>query len=951
MTNNIFDNPEFYRRLILNQENLLRYDLNKNNGKSLICVFFTAFCGVWCPFCFFHSPSYSQNMKKKESLENHFNKDGIQKFITFANEANVGYLQISGGGEPFLEKEAICECLEKVNAERIILITSWSWAYDIKKWEQYLEDLYHSILKREIPSRITIRLSVSEHHDVMLQGKPLRNLLNIFEKKYKEEKNITLQLKFFENDSALITTLEKYYKGYRLNLLSENGSDDNTYIKIIPRKYRLVLPSGYEVIAGKSRIFYSNLRPNLNNIENIKNSLEVFDKDLCLSQNNNSSIVYNLRGNDWLDWIVEYNGNVCTWQNRVQDNLLNIYEDDYKTTLKKTYQDVLTYSYIDKWELYRENIVKEVSPRSIMLMKAVNIRDYAWTLLFYDEKIRLYYSIRVIQDYLIEGFIDEITFEEFPQEIKDAVSMDVWKLKELYNNANYSILEQELKRPLNQDEFYDLLELIKLWHYDISEEETKKAINYYNLLYKSNLKTLDDVSFSKGLGVERRLTKRLMTRKNIKSEIWIKYFYFYRHWETDWNVENRIKGQLETIETCFTKSGLSQIEKIKKCLEKNNIEAIFSSDLARTRETSGLINDTLKLPLYYYKEFRWLNMWNFQGKSMQEFLSDKTVETAFLDHNVKIPGWESINNLIDRLLNGISIVYDCYNYDRVAIVSHGAAISNLKAHLMNHKYEDIDYCVIKVFGDKYEVTDYWKYESSKRENQSLFLVADIGWIQKVDWEKNATVFSEENQFLLNLKKHIKTYDKFVMVASDPTAYEKNDQFLQLDRQALTLSGLHFQEYLILDDRNKDRVKTVLDQASLVILAWGNTHQQNQFFSAIDLGKHLKAIDCPIVGISAGAMNCGEIVINSSEKSKNPDLPLILKGMGISQYTIVPHFEKKQKNPDEMKLIIQASQKTKIYALQDGSYLLNDTIYGRCDLIYQGEITRICDTWESFLLKK
>ncbi len=105
---------------------------------------------------------------------------------------------------------------------------------------------------------------------------------------------------------------------------------------------------------------------------------------------------------------------------------------------------------------------------------------------------------------------------------------------------------------------------------------------------------------------------------------------------------------------------------------------------------------------------------------------------------------------------------------------------------------------------------------------------------------------------------------------------------------------------------------------------------------------MKDIDCPIVGISAGAMNCGNVVINSSEKSKNPDLPLILRGMGISQYTIVPHFEKKQKNPDEMKLIIQASQKTKIYALQDGSYLLNDTIYGRCDLIYQGEITKICD---------
>ena len=106
-----------------------------------------------------------------------------------------------------------------------------------------------------------------------------------------------------------------------------------------------------------------------------------------------------------------------------------------------------------------------------------------------------------------------------------------------------------------------------------------------------------------------------------------------------------------------------------------------------------------------------------------------------------------------------------------------------------------------------------------------------------------------------------------------------------------------------------------------------------------------------MGISAGAMNCGEIVINSSEKSKNPELPLILRGMGISKYTIVPHFQKKKENQNELSLILEASQDTKIYALQDGSYLLNDTIYGRCDLIYQGKITKICDIWESFLLKK
>ena len=51
---NIFENPQYYREQLL-KINL--FDINqrkKIDGKSLICVFFTAYCGVGCPFCFFH---------------------------------------------------------------------------------------------------------------------------------------------------------------------------------------------------------------------------------------------------------------------------------------------------------------------------------------------------------------------------------------------------------------------------------------------------------------------------------------------------------------------------------------------------------------------------------------------------------------------------------------------------------------------------------------------------------------------------------------------------------------------------------------------------------------------------------------------------------------------------------------------------------------------------------
>ena len=51
---NPFIDPDYYRKLMLNF-NLVHYDTNEYAGKSFMCVFFTRFCGVGCPFCFFKS--------------------------------------------------------------------------------------------------------------------------------------------------------------------------------------------------------------------------------------------------------------------------------------------------------------------------------------------------------------------------------------------------------------------------------------------------------------------------------------------------------------------------------------------------------------------------------------------------------------------------------------------------------------------------------------------------------------------------------------------------------------------------------------------------------------------------------------------------------------------------------------------------------------------------------
>ena len=172
---NVFNYPEMYIDSINKQTGLLKTDKKKYMGKSLVLVMFTSVCDVGCPFCCFKALSSAN----KKNIKNQFTPEGIDKFIDFANKANVGYLQISGGGEPFLEKEALLKSVEKINADRIVLVTGGLWAYNREKAEKYLEEIDQAIKKRKKEARISIRLSVSQYHSIRLKHHPVENLINI----------------------------------------------------------------------------------------------------------------------------------------------------------------------------------------------------------------------------------------------------------------------------------------------------------------------------------------------------------------------------------------------------------------------------------------------------------------------------------------------------------------------------------------------------------------------------------------------------------------------------------------------------------------------------------------------------------------------------------------------------------------------------------------------------
>jgi len=81
-------------------------------------------------------------------------------------------------------------------------------------------------------------------------------------------------------------------------------------------------------------------------------------------------------------------------------------------------------------------------------------------------------------------------------------------LKKLYKISTYSIVNQQIQRPFKETEWYDFLELIKLGHYELSDEEITMAVQFYNERSSKKIKNLSDIEPQIG-EVVRRLTERL----------------------------------------------------------------------------------------------------------------------------------------------------------------------------------------------------------------------------------------------------------------------------------------------------------------------------------------------------------------------------------------------------------------------------------------------------------
>jgi organic radical activating enzyme len=489
--NNYFKNPQKYRNLILSKV-AVKAKREAFSGKAFICVSFTRFCPVGCKFCFFSSSPALKTKTVADALTN----EGLEKFIQFANDSNLGYLLVSGGGEPFLELKHLLQVVERVKSDKIVLVTSGNWAKSSSAAANITKQVYEAFNKRTSPTKLVMRLSVDEEHARGGLGlHPAHNLISVFEKNYLNEKDFKLQFHTLFDDPCIEQLFTEL--GDRLVSTGEHRlrSDADTILKVNPAEKIIQLSSGLAIKIGYAKCFYSNIKVNLNDPEVIKRNLSVFDWDMTESEENNPSVVTNLDGRIGLDFWVNFNGNVTTWGNQVPDNIYNLYVDDYQDVVENSFSDPISLAYLEKGNPYREKIISEVNPIAVLRAKATNIRDYTGALICEEATTRLYLTIRVLQDFFAAGRISQEELKSWPEAVQTMIQSSKDEVKTAYKNSTYSIVDQYLERNIfNPLEWLDFLELIKLGHYNLSSEQIQKAIDAYNQRTNSPIKSLEEAT-------------------------------------------------------------------------------------------------------------------------------------------------------------------------------------------------------------------------------------------------------------------------------------------------------------------------------------------------------------------------------------------------------------------------------------------------------------------------
>lgn len=160
-----------------------------------------------------------------------------------------------------------------------------------------------------------------------------------------------------------------------------------------------------------------------------------------------------------------------------------------------------------------------------------------------------------------------------------------------------------------------------------------------------------------------------------------------RHGETQWNVEGRMQGHLDSP---LTMTGMAQARALAETLKDEYFQAIYSSDLKRAYQTAQAIGRYHTPEIQVVSNLRERNLGMYQGLTrteIQKRFADKG-EFRIDTPDYVIPEGETLLQFRQRCVNCFEELAMRHPNERILVVAHGGVLISLFKHTLNLPHDD-----------------------------------------------------------------------------------------------------------------------------------------------------------------------------------------------------------------------------------------------------------------------
>lgn len=197
----------------------------------------------------------------------------------------------------------------------------------------------------------------------------------------------------------------------------------------------------------------------------------------------------------------------------------------------------------------------------------------------------------------------------------------------------------------------------------------------------------------------------------------------------------------------------------------------------------------------------------------------------------------------------------------------------------------------------------------------------------------------------------------LLISAFPDEYSVNDRMRADFERIFRETGLSLECMDLCDRRNGRESVSKLSRYDMVILGGGHVPTEKAFFDEIGLRDAFlngDGWDGIAMGISAGSMNCADVVYAQPEmpgEAVDPSYQKFIRGLGLTDVNVLPHYQAVKNDwVDGMRLMEDITYPDSVgrtfYAIVDGSFVLQTEgrkeIRGEAYRISDGRIEKVCE---------